>query len=80
MLGCERFFLPILSDDGSCPGFFVSQEAGPVNGMIAPAELMAAGRGWKLSNSLREMVVGRTQLETSKSPASRRGVNATDWR
>jgi len=44
MLGCERFFLPILSDHDSCAGFPVSQDTAMADGTSAPAELMTAGR------------------------------------
>lgn len=44
MLGCERFFLPILSDQDSCAGSSGSPDAMITNDMRAPVELMAAGR------------------------------------
>lgn len=80
MLGCERFFLPILSDQHKCAGFAVSSDTANTGNMNAPVELMTAGRWSELCDSLGEVVVGRTQLKSSKSPASHRGGNATNLR
>lgn len=57
MLGCERFFLPILSDEHSCAGSPVSPESVVENSAGASAELVTARRWWELSDSLGEVVV-----------------------
>lgn len=80
MLGCERFFLPILSDERKCADFSGWVDAANTGNTNAPVELMTAGRWSELGDSLGEVVVGRTQLKTSKSPASHRGANATNPR
>lgn len=58
MLGCERFFLPILSDLHSYAGYPRSQDTAVTSSMSAPVELMTAGRWWELSDSLGKVVVG----------------------
>lgn len=77
MLGCERFFLPILYE---CADFSGYPDAANTGNTSAPVELMTAGRCSELGDSLGEVVAGRTQLKSSKSPASHRGGNATNLR
>ena len=72
MLGFERFFLPILSDQYSCANFSGSPDDVDTSNMNALVGLMTAGRWRELSDSLGKVVVERTQLKTSKSPASHR--------
>lgn len=57
MLGCERFFLPILSDKHNCAGSPVSPDSVVKNSTGAPVELTTARRWWELSDSLGKVVV-----------------------